>query len=182
MTKSMFANLAREIRFVRGLYRTLQRVKSVDADSSHLVCDDIEAAVDKYGQNTAFEFEGKSVTYAQFDAMANRFAHWATSRGIKRGDTVALFMPNRIEYMAVWYGLTKVGVSTALINNQIAGQALVHCLSVSGAAHLICDLETSTVFETVRSELPRNMTEWVLGGGQGGAGGTGRGDRDFDRR
>ena len=181
MTKSVWTKLAREMRFVSGLYRTLSRVRSVAADSETLVCDDLEAAVDRFSANVAMEFEGKSITYAQLDSMANRFAHWATSRGIKRGDTVALFMPNRLEYLAVWYGLSKVGVATALINNQVAGPALTHCLNVSGAAHLICDLETASAFEAVRGDLVRPMTEWVLGGGQGGVGGSGRGDRDFDR-
>ena len=174
MTKSVWTKLAREMRFVSGLYRTLSRVRSVAADSETLVCDDLEAAVDRFSANVAMEFEGKSITYGQLDSMANRFAHWATSRGIKRGDTVALFMPNRLEYLAVWYGLSKVGDATALINNQIAGPALTHCLNVSGAAHLICDLETASAFEAVRAGLVRPMTEWVLGGGQGGAGGSGR--------
>ena len=183
MSNRLLANLSREIRFVSGLFRTLSRVRTVAATSTQLICDDLEAAVDKHVQNIAFEFEGKSVTYGQLDAMANRFAHWATSRGIKRGDTVALFMPNRVEYLAVWYGLSKVGVATALINNQIAGQALAHCLNVSGAAHLICDLETAPAFEAARSQLSRGMTEWVLGAGQvsGSKRGNGQGDRDFDR-
>jgi len=187
MTASIMAKLSRELRFLSGLARTLGRVRGVAAESDQLICDDLEAAVDRFAQNTAFEFEGKSVTYAQLDAMANRFAHWATSRGIKRGDTVALFMPNRIEYLAVWYGLSKVGVASALINTQIAGPALAHCLNISGAAHLICDMETASAFEAVRGDLTRNMTEWVLGGAPSGGAASGRsanptrGDRDFDR-
>ena len=175
MAKSLTARLARDVGFVADLLRTLGRVKSISPDSKNLVCDDIEEAVDKFAANTAFEFEGRKVTYAQFDSLANRFAHWASSRGIKRGDTVALFMPNRIEYMAIWYGLSKVGVASALINNQITGQALAHCLNVSGASHLICDTETAPEFEAVRTSLSRSLTEWVLGGG------VGQGDRDFDR-
>ena len=181
MSASIMVKLSRELRFLSGLVRTLSRVRSVSAESDQLICDDLEAAVDRYAQNTAFEFEGKSVTYGQLDAMANRFAHWATSRGIKRGDTVALFMPNRIEYLAVWFGLSKVGVASALINNQIAGAALAHCLNISGAAHLICDMETASAFEAVRGDLTRNMTEWVLGGAPGVGAAASRGDRDFDR-
>jgi fatty-acyl-CoA synthase len=175
MGKGLFEKLAREVRFLRGLFRTLGRVRDVRLDSPTLICDDLEAAVDLYAQNTAFEFEGRNITYAQFDTLANRYANWASGRGIKRGDTVALFMPNRTEYAAIWYGLSKVGVATALINNQIAGSALVHCLNISGASHVICDLETADGFEAVRHELARTMTHWVLGGGPM------RGDLDFDR-
>ncbi len=170
-----WARVSREMRFLRGLLRTLKRVKPIAPDSRDLACDDIEAAVDKFGARTAIAFEGKSVTYAQLDAMANRYANWAKGRGIKRGDTVALFMPNRIEYLAVWYGLSKVGMSTALINNQLTGPALVHSLNICGAAHVIVDAETAPIFETVRGQLARTMTDWVVGGGAA------RADRDLDQ-
>jgi fatty-acyl-CoA synthase len=170
-----WARAKREARFLRGLLRTLGRVKSVAPDSADLACDDIEAAVDKFGERTALVFEGRNVTYAQFDAMANRYANWAKGRGIKRGDTVALYMPNRIEYLPIWYGLSKVGIATALINNQVTGPALVHSLDICGATHLIADAETAQAFEAVRSQLSRSMIEWIVGGGAS------RADRDLDR-
>jgi fatty-acyl-CoA synthase len=172
---SFAARMKRELRFIGGLYATLRRLRGIAPGSSWLLCDDLEAAVDKHPQRTAITFEGKSLTYAQLDAMANRFAHWATGRGIKKGDTVALFMPNRIEYVAVWYGLSKVGVATALINSHQTGPALCHSLKISGAAHVIADGETAPAFEQVREEIGRKMTEWIVGG----AGATA--DRDLDR-
>jgi fatty-acyl-CoA synthase len=171
----LIARAKRELRFVGGLLRTLRRLRGIAAVSPWLVCDDIEASVDKHPQRTAITFEGKSLTYAQLDAMANRFAHWAVGRGIKKGDTIALFMPNRIEYIAIWYGLSKVGVATALINNNLAGAALCHCLKISGAAHVIADAETAPAFEAVREDLGRKMTEWIVGGGAP------RADRDLDQ-
>ena len=62
MSASIMVKLSRELRFLSGLVRTLSRVRSVSAESDQLICDDLEAAVDRYAQNTAFEFEGKSVT------------------------------------------------------------------------------------------------------------------------
>lgn len=128
-----------------------------------MICDDLEAAVDKWGPRPAITFEGKTITYADLDAMANRYAHWAKGLGLTRGQTVALFMPNRIEYLAIWYGLTKVGVATALINNQLTGAALAHCLTISQAMHCIVDAETSPCFEDVKGQLERHMQQWVLG-------------------
>lgn len=155
--------IRREVKFLRGLTRTLKRVKSIAPDSSNLICDDVEAAVDKWRDRPAIAFEGKTVSYAELDAMANRYAHWAKGQGLTRGQTVALFMPNRIEYFAVWYGLTKVGVATALINNQLTGAALAHCLNISQALHCIVDPETSPCFEGVKGRLDRHMQQWVLG-------------------
>ncbi|ACL95849.1 long-chain-acyl-CoA synthetase [Caulobacter vibrioides] len=155
--------IKREIRFLKGLSRTLKRVKTIAPDSPNLICDDLEAAVDKWGPRPAITFEGKTITYADLDAMANRYAHWAKGLGLTRGQTVALFMPNRIEYLAIWYGLTKVGVATALINNQLTGAALAHCLTISQAMHCIVDAETSPCFEDVKGQLERHMQQWVLG-------------------
>ncbi len=161
------AKLQREWRFLQGLNRTLARVKSIESDSPNLLCDDLQAAVDKYRDRTALTFEGRSVTYGELDAIANRFAHWGKGLNLRRGQTVALFMPNRLEYFCVWYGLSKIGVVTALINNQLSGQALAHCFSISGASHVIVDAETSPVFEAARPLLDRTMQQWILGPAHG---------------
>jgi fatty-acyl-CoA synthase len=71
-------------------------------------------------------------------------------------------MPNRIEYVAVWYGLTKVGVATALINNQLTGKALAHCLNISGARHCLVDADTWPAFEEAQGLLEHDMQEWSL--------------------
>jgi len=164
---SLPARLKRELKFLKGLSRTLKRVKSIAPDSTNLICDDLEAAVDKWPTSQAIVFEGKSVTYAELDAIANRYAHWAKGQGITRGATVALFMPNRLEYVAIWYGLSKVGVATALINNQLTGPALAHCLNISQALHCIVDAETSPCFEQVKGSLERHVQQWVMGPAHG---------------
>ncbi|HEY0436538.1 MAG TPA: AMP-binding protein, partial [Phenylobacterium sp.] len=161
------AKLQREWRFLRGLNRTLGRVKSIAPDSPNLICDDIQAAVEKFRDRNALTFEGRTVSYAELDAIANRFAHWGKGLNLRKGQTVALFMPNRLEYFCVWYGLSKIGVVTALINNQLAGLPLAHCLKIAGAAHVIVDAETSATFEAARNLLEKPMQQWVLGPAHG---------------
>ena len=161
------SRLKREWVFLKGLMRTLKRVKSIAPESANLICDDLEAAVDQWSASRAITFEGKTITYAELDAIANRYAHWAKGQSITRGQTVALFMPNRLEYLAIWYGLSKVGVATALINNQLTGPALAHCLNISQALHCIVDTETSPCFEQVKDSLGRHIQQWVLGSAHG---------------
>ncbi len=161
------ANLQREWRFLRGLNRTLERVKSIAPDSPNLVCDDIQAAVDQWRERTAITFEGRTVSYAELDAIANRFAHWGKGQNLRRGQTVALFMPNRLEYFAIWYGLSKIGVVTALINNQLSGLALAHCLNISAASCIIVDAETSSVFEAARALIEKPLPQWIMGPAHG---------------
>jgi fatty-acyl-CoA synthase len=164
---SLKAKLQREWRFLRGLNRTLNRVKSIAPDSENLACDDLQAAVERWRDRPAITFEGRTVTYGEMDGMANRFAHWGKAVNLRRGQTVALFMPNRLEYFCIWYGLSKIGVVTALINNQLSGLALAHCLNISGAGHLIVDPETAPVFEAAKSLIDKPPRPWVLGPAQG---------------
>ena len=171
----LWKRISREWRFLRGLLTTLHRVSSVRGDTFHLLCDDIEAAVDKFGARPAMVFEGRTITYAQLDAMANRYANWARGRGITRGQTVALFMQNRLEYLPIWYGLSKVGVVTALINSQVTGAGLIHSLNLAAGSHIIVDAESAPAFEAVRGSLTRTVTDWTVGGGAA------REDRDLDR-
>ncbi|HEY5107733.1 MAG TPA: long-chain-acyl-CoA synthetase [Caulobacteraceae bacterium] len=154
--------LRREWRFLSGLVRTLARVQSIKAASPWLICDDLEAAVDRWRGRPAISFEGHPLTYGQLDEMANRFAHWAYGEGIYRGQTVALLAANSPEYLAVWFGLSKVGVTTALINNHLAAEALAHCLNISGARHCLVDAQTAASFEAARSLLAQPMEEWTL--------------------
>ena len=158
----LVARIAREIRFLDGLGRTLWSVRKIDPDSDVLICDDFEHAVDQFTDHTALVFEGERYTYRQLDALANRFAAWGDAQGLKPGDTVALFLPNRAEYVPAWMGLAKIGVASALINNNLTGAALAHCLSISGADHVITHTETVEAISTIRAGLARPLTYWLI--------------------
>jgi len=82
-------------------------VRSIEPKSRNLICDDLEAAVDRWRTLPAVDFEGAALSYGELDAMANRYAHWARAQGIERGEAVALLLPNRLEYLPIWYGLTR---------------------------------------------------------------------------
>lgn len=159
----LVANIRRDLRFVGGLRRLLNRIKPITLDSPVLVCDDFEEAVDKFSDNVAIQDEHRSLTYRELDALANRFAHWAKGRNLRRSDTVALVMQNRAEFLAAWLGLSKVGVATALINTNLTGAALAHCLTISGAFNVLSDEDCWRQVEEARPHVDRTLMLWVLG-------------------
>ena len=158
----MLESLRRDLWFYSGLVRTLGRVRTIAPGSPRRICDDLEAATRRWADREAIRFDGQSLTYAGLEALANRFALWALDLGLRPGDRVALFLPNRIEYLPAWYGLSKVGVVSALINNQLTGQALVHCLDLADAREVIVDGETSPVLQEVLGDLGRSPGLWNL--------------------
>nr|WP_314437902.1 long-chain-acyl-CoA synthetase [uncultured Brevundimonas sp.] len=157
------ANIRRDVRFASGLFRLLNRIKPIKLDSDVLLCDDFEEAVDKFADNVAVEDERRSLTYRELDNMANRFGNWAKSRGLRRSDTIALMMTNRVEYLAAWIGFSKVGISTALINTNLTGEGLAHCLAISGAFQVVADEDCWRQIEDARALTPQNLMLWVMG-------------------
>src|SRR5690606_22489574 len=135
-------------------------------DGDVLVCDDLEEAVDKFGPNVAVEDEHRKLTYREFEALANRYANWARSRNLKRSDVIALVMHNRVEYVAAWFGFAKAGIATALINNNLSGAALAHCLTISGAFNVVTDEDCWRAVEEARPHVDRNLMLWVHGLGE----------------
>lgn len=159
-----FSILRREIAFFRDVRRLQKWTKDISPDSAHLVVDDIETIVDRYPDNIAFRFEGASTSYAEFDAKANRFANWALDQGLKAGDCVALFMENRPDYVAAWMGFAKVGLVTALINHNLEGNPLAHCISIASAKCIVTGGEQDAAVSGAVVLLSEALPVWTLGG------------------
>ena len=66
----------------------------------------------------------------QINDLSNKVAHIFEDGGFKPGDTVALFLDNRPEYVAIWLGLAKAGIITALINHNLRGSPLSHSINI----------------------------------------------------
>ena len=48
-----------------------------------------------------------------------------------KGDTSALLLPGSPDYLALWLGLTRIGAVVALLNTNLTGEALAHCITVA---------------------------------------------------
>ena len=105
----------------------------------------------------AYVDTGEYVTFGQMDDDMNRIASWALARGLGAGDVVALFGTNRPRYVAVWLGLAKVGVQTALINSNQTGAPLVHSLVSARASVLLYDAALSEAVDGIQDKLEEGL-------------------------
>ncbi|MEM9669926.1 MAG: long-chain-acyl-CoA synthetase [Pseudomonadota bacterium] len=161
------ANVRRDWKTVSALRRILKYIDDLGPEGKNIVPDDLEASVDKYRSNVAFRFEGDLITYVEFEARANRVAHWALSQGLKAGDAVAIFMANCPDYVAVWFGLSKIGVISGLINYNLADEALAHCINIAEAKVVICGAEQAAQLDTAREHLEGDQAFWCFGAAEG---------------
>ena len=112
-----------------------------------------EDTVARHPDNIMLIFEGRQWTYSEFNAEVNRLARVLASKAIGRGDTVALFMENRAEYVLSMLAVVKLGASCALINNSLTGAGLVHCVKATAARACIVGEERTREIDEVRDEL-----------------------------
>ena len=160
----IFEPIARELRFLGSMRRLMAKTGNLKPDSPTTLADVIEHWVRTRPKNVAIWFEDKRYTYAQYDAHANRYARWAQSIGLKRGDAVALLMENRPEYLFAWTGLLKIGVTVALINTNLRERALAHSLAISGAKNLVLGAELADNYASAADDMQERPKVWTTGG------------------
>src|SRR5438445_2580314 len=108
----------------------------------------IEELADKLGEAPALLSDRECLTYRALADRSNRYARWTLDQGLKKGDAVCLFMPNRPEYMAVWVGITRIGGVVALLNTNLTGSSLAHCINIVRPKHIITDPEMIDLLNT----------------------------------
>ncbi len=77
--------------------------------------------------------EGREWTRGELLAEANRIAHGLRARGLGHGDCVAAVLPNCAEFMALYLGITQVGMYLTPINNHLTGPEIAYIVKDSGA-------------------------------------------------
>jgi len=117
----------------------------------------VEANANRFGHRSAIVFEGQEVTWSEFNTLANQYAHYLKSQGVQRGDTVSVIMENRIEFLALLVGVNKIGVTAGLINTNLTGKPLIHCITVTNSKKCIFGSEVSGALNEIKAEL--DLTE-----------------------
>ncbi|MBP9234991.1 MAG: long-chain-acyl-CoA synthetase [Hyphomonadaceae bacterium] len=154
--------------YITGFRRIIGAIGKFDPEAEYTVADAIEDAVDDHDDRLFISFEGRDISYADFDKRANQFAHWGRAAGLRKGDCVALFMENRPDYIAFWAGMSKIAVKVALINYNLTGPGLSHCVKITNARAIVMNPELAPQFESARDQTPLDLGAFVLGGAAAG--------------
>jgi fatty-acyl-CoA synthase len=123
----------------------------------------IDELAETFGDAPALLSTRESFSFRALADRSNRYARWALARGLAKGDVVCLLMPNRPEYMAIWLGITRVGGVVALINTNLVGASLAHCINVVSPKHIIVDAELGTAFAAAQQHVVADAKVWSHG-------------------
>jgi fatty-acyl-CoA synthase len=125
----------------------------------------VEELAERFGDAPALLTDDETLSFRALANRANRYARWALTLGLEKGDTVCLLMANQPEYMAIWLGITRVGGVVALVNTYLTGASLAHCIDVVDPAHIIVASDLAETLERARPLLATRATIWRHGAG-----------------
>jgi fatty-acyl-CoA synthase len=127
--------------------RALEMTAKIDDQPRRIFPLVIEELGARFGGAPALIARGENLSHAALAAQVSRYARWGLSQGIEKGETVCLLMPNRPDYLAIWLGLSRIGAVVALINTNLTGAALAHCITVAAPRHIIVDARLDLALE-----------------------------------
>ena len=96
-----------------------------------------EESCRKYADKMAYVSMGREMTYRELDNLSRDFAGWLQSLGFKKGDRVALMMPNLLQYPVALFGTLRAGCVVVNCNPLYTPRELEHQLKDSGAKAIV---------------------------------------------
>ncbi|MBW2591422.1 MAG: long-chain fatty acid--CoA ligase [Deltaproteobacteria bacterium] len=106
-------------------------------------------------------FSDASRTYAQVKDTADRVAHFLASRGIQKGDRIAVFLPNLPHYPAIFFGILKAGGICVTCNPLYTAPELNYQLKDAGAKALFC-MDHPNFYPTTVEAIEKTDVETVV--------------------
>jgi len=106
----------------------------------------------KYPDNIAFSCQERKLSFGELNDQASRLAAGLHELGIKRGDSVVLFLQNSLEFLIGYYGILKAGGIVVLSNPLYKGGELRHQLNDSAAIAIITNGNSYPVVKEVKDE------------------------------
>jgi long-chain acyl-CoA synthetase len=122
------------------------------------VADMIEKSCQKFSDQTSFVNFGSSITYAELEALSRDFAAWLQAN-LPAGSTVAVMMPNLLQYPVVVTGILRAGMVVSNINPLYTARELHHQLNDAEAKAIVVLENTAHTLEQV---LPETGVEQVI--------------------
>lgn len=116
----------------------------------------LEEKAETCGDRNFLQYEeGKEITYREANEIVNRIANGLRKFGVEKGDKVALFLPNSLESVYLWFGVSKAGAVDVPINLANRGHFFSHQINDSEAKAIIIDRELMDRLKFIERDLPK---------------------------
>lgn len=144
--------------------RALKRTASLTNDPHSTFPVLIERLADRFESAPALSDPDIALSYRALAERANCYARWAHTQRLSPGETACLLMDNCTDYLAIWLGLTRAGLTVALLNTNLVGESLAHAIRIVRPRIIIMGAEFTHHINGIRHLIRRDVTCWTHGG------------------
>ena len=137
----------------------------INVDEFPSIVSVLETACARYADNAAFTNLGKTLTYAEVDRLSAQFASYLLHElKLKKGDRVALMMPNVLQYPIAIFGVLRAGLTVVNTNPMYTGRELKHQLRDSGAvAIVVMEMFAHTLADIIAETSVKHVVTTCVG-------------------
>ena len=129
----------------------------------------LEDSCRKFSSRPVFSCMGKTISYAELAGQSSVIGAWLQAHGLKKGDRVAIMMPNILQYPAVMMGILRAGCTVVNVNPLYTPRELEHQLNDSGAkAIFILENFANTLEQVVAKTKVEHVVVTAMGDQMGG--------------
>ena len=100
------------------------------------------------------EIGRKEMTWAEFDIKANKFANFLLTRGVQKGDKIAILMMNCLDWLPVYFGILKTGALAVPLNFRYTADEIKYCLKKADCKGLVFGSEFTGRVESICDRIP----------------------------
>ncbi|MBX3702259.1 MAG: long-chain-fatty-acid--CoA ligase [Steroidobacteraceae bacterium] len=127
----------------------------IDPDAIRSLKEMFEHSFRHYAARPAFTNMGRTLSYAQADELSRRFGAWLQQEaGLKKGDRIALMMPNILQYPIAIIGALRAGLTIVNVNPLYTARELEHQLNDSGATAIVIFENAAATLQQVLAKTP----------------------------
>ena len=105
----------------------------------------------------------REITWSVFEEKANRFANLLLTRGIKKGDKVAILLMNCLEWLPIYFGILKTGALAVPLNYRYTADEIQYCLDLADVDILVFGPEFIGRMEEICDQIPRVKLLFYVG-------------------
>lgn len=105
----------------------------------------------------------REITWSVFNEKSNRFANLLLSRGVKKGDKVAILLMNCLEWLPIYFGILKTGALAVPLNFRYSSEEIDYCVGLADVDVLVFGPEFIGRVEEIADTLSRNRLLFFVG-------------------
>ncbi len=128
----------------------------IDADRYSSLLEIFEESSLTYADRPSFVNMDHSISFKELDELSKTFAAYLQSIGLKKGDPVAIMMPNLLQYPVAMFGILRAGMVAVNVNPLYTARELKHQLVDSGAKAIVILKNFANTLEKIQHEVDLN--------------------------